>query len=586
MKKNIILIAIVFSILIISGSVWSVQIPPSIYFTSPYVENELLIKFKESANVRNELDAKNKIEQIYSKTRVVEAEQLIKQTKDDSLGITRIYRIKFKEGSNIKDAISKLNRNSNIEYAEPNYLLELSFMPNDPYFSNQWYLHNTGQCINPPTCNIFGTPDADIDAPEAWDIAITENQIVVAVIDSGVLMTHEDLVGIFWENQIEMGGQSGVDDDGNGFIDDFYGWDFVENDNNPQDILNHGTPITGIISAQRNNSMGISGICNNCKIMNLKITNTVIFSMDNAIQGINYAINKNVDIISMSFAFTGHSISFDNVTSTANNQGILMVAGAGNNNWTLPMYPAAYEEVIGVAGTDWDDKRYFSSNYGEWIDISAPARQLYTTRNTGGYVSHQGTSFAAPVVAGVAGLILSKNPTLTKVQVEQILLSNCDNIDAQNPQYIGMLGCGRVNAYRALLGIPGTLVDVEAHDGYVSGQSDLTPGGRVIIGFKVTNNLDIPLYEVSVKLDTDSPDPDREFEIYILGPGETTNVNLHWSYQNAGTYNPFVIVDNNNIFTETNENNNRIDLNVVISEPLKPLQNEVSSLGIYNDQKK
>ncbi|MBS3147131.1 hypothetical protein J4471_05560, partial [Candidatus Woesearchaeota archaeon] len=128
-----------------------------------------------------------------------------------------------------------------------------------------------------------------------------------------------------------------------------------------------------------------------------------------------------------------------------------------------------------------------------------------------------------------------------------------------------------------LIGIPGTLLDVEAHDGYVSGQSDLTPGGRVIIGLKVTNNLDIPLYEVSVKLDTDSPDPDREFEIYRLGPGETTNVNLHWSYQNAGTYHPFVIVDNNNIFTETDENNNRIDLNVVIAEPLKPNQNEVAT---------
>jgi len=573
MKKNITLIAIVFSILIISGSVWSIQIPPSVDFTAPYAENEILVKFKETANVRNEVDAKKKIQQIYSKSRVIETKQLIKQTIDDSLGITRIYKIKFKEGSNIKDAISKLNRNSQIEYAEPNYLLELSSIPNDPNFINQWYLHNTGQCYNPPTCSPR-IADSDIDAPEAWDIEqVIGDTITVAVVDGGIFMSHPDLNGRIWQNLLEVNGIAGIDDDNNGFIDDFNGWDFWDNDNNPQDLIDHGTPVAGIIAAIRDNSLGVAGICKNCRIMNLRITDDGIFPIEDAIPGINYAINNRANIISMSFDTFANSNAFRDVIITAHNNGIIMVAAAGNANMSIPFYPAAYSEVIGVAGTDPQDIKYSMSNYGTWIDISAPSKHIFNTRYTGYYAFNSGTSFGAPIVSGVAGLILSKDPSLTKAQVEQILLSTCDNIDAQNPQYIGMLGCGRVNAYRALLGIPGTLLDVEAHDGYVSGQSDLTPGGRVIIGFKVTNNLDIPLYEVSVKLDTDSPDPDREFEIYRLGPGETTNVNLHWSYQNAGTYHPFVIVDNNNIFIETNENNNRIDLNVVIAEPLKPGQN-------------
>src|SRR3989344_4381827 len=564
MNKKLIPVFVLF--IVISGSVFS-SMPQIQDNFAPYVENELIVKFKGSANVNSEINALNKIRQILPKSNPTEAEQLIKYTIDDSLGITRIYRISFNGNINVGNLIKNLIKNNQIEYAEPNYLLELSFAPNDPEYWKQWYLNNIGQCYNPPTCTPR-IPDADIDAPEAWDIDIGSNNIVIAVVDSGLQINHPDIIGNVWGNSLEVNGNTGVDDDGNGLIDDYNGWNYLNNNNQLADILNHGTPISGIIATRTNNGIGVAGVCQVCKIMMLKVSDTTAFSESRIISSINYAINKEADIISMSFG-GGDSQAIHNVIMTAHNLGIVMVASANNDNWNIPIYPAAYNEVIGVAGTTSLDIKWSLSNYGTWVDISAPADKIFSLRNNSNLAYNTGTSFSAPQVAGVAGLLLSKDPTLTKAQVENIILSTCDNIDQQNPLYIGMLGCGRLNAYRALIGIPGTLLDVEGHNGYVSNLSSFTPGGTIYIGFRVTNNLDVPLYEVPIKLDTDSPDQDIEFDIYRIRPHETIPVNLHWNYQNSGNYNPFVLVDNLNIFTETNENNNRINFNIVIQEPLK-----------------
>src|SRR3989344_479317 len=474
MKNKYMYIIALLTIILVSSS--TLGLSNNIDYTAKHVENEIIVKFKESTNVLNENNAKNKIQEIYKKSRVVESKQLMKYTVDNTLGLTRIYKIKFVKNSNIKDIIDTLNKNNQIEFAEPNYILELTLGPNDQFFWRQWHLNNTGQCYNPPTCSVR-TADSDIDALEAWDIETGSSDVVIAVVDSGLNM-HADILGNVWENTLEVNGITVVDDDNNGFIDDYNGWNFVGNNNTLRDTLNHGTPASGVIAARTNNSLGVAGICWNCKIMMPRVSANQFFVMDWAIPGI--------------------------------------------NNFTTPLYPAAYPQVLAAAGTQATDQKWSLSNFGSWINISAPARDLHTIRLLNSYGGFTGTSAASPVVAGVAALLLSKEPSLTKAQLEQILLSTCDNIDVMNQAYVGMLGCGRINAYRALIGIPGTLLDVEGHNGYVSGQSDLTPGGRVIIGLKVTNNLDIPLYEVSVKLDTDSPDPDREFEIYRLGPGETT----------------------------------------------------------------
>ena len=173
MNKKLIPVFVLF--IVISGSVFS-SMPQIQDNFAPYVENELIVKFKGSANVNSEINALNKIRQILPKSNPTEAEQLIKYTIDDSLGITRIYRISFNGNINVGNLIKNLIKNNQIEYAEPNYLLELSFAPNDPEYWKQWYLNNIGQCYNPPTCTPR-IPDADIDAPEAWDIDIGSNKI-------------------------------------------------------------------------------------------------------------------------------------------------------------------------------------------------------------------------------------------------------------------------------------------------------------------------------------------------------------------------------------------------------------------------
>lgn len=459
MGKKTTIILMVFSFLIISGCVWAVSRSPDSNNIAPYVENELLVKFKESANIRNEVDAKNKIEQIYTRSRVVEAEQLIKQTKDDSLGITRIYKIKLEDGGNIIDAISKLNKNKQIEYAEPNYLLELAFTPNDPDLWRQYFLNNIGQCymyrlIPPFDCIGQGTYDADIDGPEAWDIQ-TGNNIIAAVVDSGLAISNPEIQENVWQNYAEINGLPNRDDDFNGHIDDFNGWNFVNDNNNLQDNYVHGTAIAGILAAKSNNGMGVSSVCHGCKIMPIKVTDNSNFPMSTVIPGINYAIENVAQIISMSFYTSTPSDAFRDIIVTAHNNGIIMVAAAGNTNTNTSKYPAAYPQVIGVAGTTAQDIRWSISSYGTWVDISAPAYGVYTIGRIpleNGY--YDGTSYATPIVAGVAGLILSKNPTLTKAQVEQIILNNADPMPNE-PLYVnGLMGSGRVNAHRALLATP------------------------------------------------------------------------------------------------------------------------------------
>src|SRR3989338_4169279 len=218
MNKKLIPVFVLF--IVISGSVFS-SMPQIQDNFAPYVENELIVKFKGSANVNSEINALNKIRQILPKSNPTEAEQLIKYTIDDSLGITRIYRISF---------------NGNI---------------------------NVGS-----------------------------NNIVIAVVDSGLQINHPDIIGNVWGNSLEVNGNTGVDDDGNGLIDDYNGWNYLNNNNQLTDNLNHGTPISGIIAARTNNGIGVAGVCHVCKIMVLKVSDTTAFSESRIIRSINYAINK------------------------------------------------------------------------------------------------------------------------------------------------------------------------------------------------------------------------------------------------------------------------------------------------------
>ena len=333
---------------------------------------------------------------------------------------------------------------------------------NDPYYDKLWYLKQ-------------------IQAEEAWQIQPGgRNEIIVAVLDTGVQIDHPDLKENIWTNVGEISG-NGIDDDKNGFIDDVYGWDFVSNVPDPQPKfegaftesgIHHGTLIAGIISSVAHNAQGTVGLSYGVRIMPIRVLNNEgVGSVDNVIQGINYALYNGAKIINLSFVGTEKNYFLKEALKKAWEMGVLVVAAAGNETLNTPLdldknpvYPVCLDEgegnfIIGVAATDQNDTRTSFSDYGKnCIDVSAPGTRFYgplvynPEKNLndfyGGYWS--GTSLAAPLVSSLAALVWSVNPLLSAENVRDIILSQTDSIDSLNPEYKGKLGRGRINAYQAV----------------------------------------------------------------------------------------------------------------------------------------
>ena len=379
-----------------------------------------------------------------------------------------IFKFSVPLDSDILAVVQEYSLDNYVVYAEPNYIYHVCATPNDPDFNVQWALHNTGQTN--------GTIDADIDAPEAWDIETGDENIVIAIHDTGVDWDHPDLEVNIWVNPGEDLNGNGivdpsdfndVDDDGNGFVDDIRGWDFVnttkpvypgedgtERDNDPMDFHGHGTHCSGIASAATDNNIGMAGVCWNCSIMAVRVGYKCVsgggtLELDDAAAGIEYAANNGADIISMSWG--GYSISelIWDAINYSYSLGVVLVAAAGNAGFNGRLYPAAYDDVIAVGATDHNDSRadfsWWGSNYGSWVDVSAPGVDVYSTLFNDTYESWGGTSMATPHVAGLAALILSKNPGFNQMEIRTIIRSTTDDVNSE--EYIGT---GRINAYTAI----------------------------------------------------------------------------------------------------------------------------------------
>lgn len=325
--------------------------------------------------------------------------------------------------------------------------------PNDPYYKNQWYLNRIG----------FNY---------VWNKNFIDNDIIVAVIDSGVDINHPDLSGKIWLNKFEIKGNK-IDDDHNGFIDDLNGWDFVDNspdslpkikDSSDENGLNHGTMIAGIIGANTNNGLGISGISEKVKIMSLRALNEKgEGKISDVVRAIDYAVNNGADIINLSFSGANYNQGFKEVLERAYRSGVIVVAAAGNNSIDLdknPLYPVCFKGlnneniIISVGATDTIDQRASFSSYGKkCVDISAPGISFFSTsffdkennknKSYDGYWS--GTSMSSAVISGSLALIKSVNPKLNNKELLEVLFKSTDDLNSLNPEYQNKLGVGRVN---------------------------------------------------------------------------------------------------------------------------------------------
>jgi len=314
-----------------------------------------------------------------------------------------------------------------IAYVEPDYVITGAAVPNDPSFSQLWGLSNTGQS--------GGLRDADIDAPEAWDVTTGSRNVVVAVIDTGIDYGHQDLAANAWRNPGEVAGD-GLDNDGNGYVDDVYGWDFVNNDADPMDDQGHGTHVAGTIGAVGDNGTGVVGVSWNVSIMGLKFLGANgSGSTSGAVAAINYATRMrrdfgiNIVATNNSWGGGGFSNSLRDAIAAGGRAGILFVAAAGNESQDIdstPSYPASYtsDAVISVAATDRSNNLASFSNYGATgVDVAAPGVSIYSTVPGNGYATYSGTSMAAPHVTGTVALMAAANPQATAAQLRSAILS-------------------------------------------------------------------------------------------------------------------------------------------------------------------
>ena len=412
-----------------------------------YIAGELIIKFKEEINYFKSKDGilitgLESIDRLNKKYGVTSAEKILRDNLPTSL--SNIYKFILDDQTCLIKISKEYMNDQNVIYAEPNYILHFCDVPNDPIFYQQWALHNTGQA--------GGTFDADIDAPEAWEIETGNPEVVIAIVDSGVDYNHIDIKDNIWINSGEIP-DNGIDDDNNGYKDDYRGWNFVTNDNNPMDDHGHGTHCAGIASGVGNNGVGIAGVCWNTRIMPVKAMSKfgggIISWISNAII---YAADNGADVISMSFGSEKTVQLLEDTIKYAYSEGAVLVAGAGNENTNKLQYPSSYEEVIAVAATNDEDLKADFSNYGYWVDIAAPGVNILSTFPNNNYEVHSGTSMACPFVSGLAGLILSKDNSLSPDEVKFII---CNSSDRVPPSENSDIGSGRINAYNALLTAPG-----------------------------------------------------------------------------------------------------------------------------------
>ncbi|GBD92746.1 thermophilic serine proteinase precursor [bacterium BMS3Abin05] len=363
----------------------------------------------------------------------------------------QFFLLRYRASVNSDSLIQALQALPQIAYAVQNRVFQIEWTPDDPGFDRQWGLRK-------------------IEAEQAWDITRGDPSVLLAVIDTGIDYNHPDLRKSIWINpgedlnhngRVDSSDFNGVDDDGNGFVDDIQGWDFVDapnypdggdyrkRDDNPADGNGHGTAIAGILAAQANNGIGVAGVAPDCRVMNLRAgTSRGLLEEDDVAAAIVYAVENGARVINMSFGDVEITRFLRDVIQFAYRNNVLCVASSGNSGSSRIHYPSGLEETLSVgASTNYDARASFS-NYGVSLDLVAPGNQIYTTLRQNSYGTVSGTSASAPFVTGAAGLVLSVHPDYSAEMLRHILTSTCD--DPGPSGWDSTFGAGRLNVYRAL----------------------------------------------------------------------------------------------------------------------------------------
>ncbi len=406
-----------------------------------FVPDRLIIRFEKSTSAKQRAAVRKKFEV-----------RRIKALPLDGMEVGSIPR-----DSDEKQLAAAISDQPGVAYAQTDNYVQVTTTPNDPSFSNLWGLHNTGQTVNTTT----GTADADIDGPEAWDLFSGSDATNVAVIDTGVDYDHEDLEANIWSNPGETGSgkeTNGIDDDSNGLIDDFRGWDFAgetyavpTSDNDPDDVHSHGTHVAGTIGAEGNNGTGITGVNWDASIIPVKGLDDAGYGTDSTLVPALMYAGQHAKVVNGSFGGGGYSQASRDAIHA--NPQTLYVFAAGNSNSDVDsqeFYPCSYDEpnVVCVAATTQDDTRSSFSNYGATeVDLGAPGSNILSTTPNDNYAYYQGTSMASPHVAGAASLMRSYEPTAGAAEIKSVLLDSADPIAALNG--ITVSG-GRLNVAKAI----------------------------------------------------------------------------------------------------------------------------------------
>jgi len=378
-----------------------------------------------------------------------------------------VYLITLPAGTDARQALAAYASTGLFRYVEPDGTGQADgaqgFVPNESLYGRQWGLRNNGSFAQAPA-----RANADINMENAWTITRGDSTVTVAIIDSGCKLDHSEFSGRIWRNRRELPA-NGLDDDGNGYVDDVRGWNFVNATNDPTDDHGHGTNVAGIIGATGNNGVGYAGVNWGCKLMickGLDAQNNGFYSWWTA--AIYYAVNNGARVINMSLGGLTTSQTMQDAVTYANQRGAVVVVSTGNANSNTPQYPSAMTGALAVGATNPDDTRcnpFFwsttsGSNFGPHLSVVAPGNfiyGLYHLSNTNFNTYWGGTSQAAPHVAGVASLLLTLRPQLTAAQVKATLQATADDrvgpATEDAPGWDPYFGFGRINAGRALASV-------------------------------------------------------------------------------------------------------------------------------------